>query len=162
MFLALYLFSSIERLQYTVYDFFFSREPADFCGSPGQCGWDYQGAEEWRSSPGLQSQRWHDCPAQSCTVQEPGHTHGKGAWLLSSCFTCALLELLQCKPHDFQIMLGNVSLRCWCRQTCQLTEQWEDKEILTVAVKWRLTMKGDETLVVGPSWVSFKTLHSVL
>lgn len=55
----------------------FSRESADICSSPGQCGGGHQGPEERRSSPGLQSQRRHDGAPQSCPVQEPGRAHGK-------------------------------------------------------------------------------------
>lgn len=55
----------------------FSRKPIDICSSPGQCSGHDKGAEEWRSSFGLQGEGWHDGSPQSCKVQEPSYTHGK-------------------------------------------------------------------------------------
>lgn len=78
----------------------FSRESVNIRCSSGQRGGVDQGAEERRSSPGLQSQRWHDCPPQSCTVQEPGYTHGKSSWKLwsstsaSHLLACVLMDVL--------------------------------------------------------------------
>lgn len=82
-------FQSLKYLFFVVISCF-SREPIDICSSPGQCGGDHKGAEEWRSSFGLQGKRWHDCSSQSCEVEEPDYTRGEG----SSPFICLALAYL--------------------------------------------------------------------